>query len=306
MIIRSETSHDYPQINRVHIRAFGGRLDEALIVVLQRQRILFDPNLALVAEDGKGRVLGHALFSPCEMRLLGQPVRVVVLGPIGVDPEQQGQGIGSALIEEGHRVARETGYALCSLLGHPTYYPRFGYRTGVHGGASVEVMPAPHTPAAGFVSRPPQESDLSALHALWLHEEREVDFACDPGQELLDWVSPNPLIDATVYLRDDVVVGYTRVKQTEPHAVRVFLAADEDAARSIVAALVMDESPIRLPLHPYSASARFFPGAASQGWEAGMACPLLPDGPFDEFYARMQAERQPPGRTIWGTGFDFG
>lgn len=94
--IRAETLQDYAAIAQVHIRAFGGRLDEALIVALQRQRPQFDPELALVAEV-EGLVVGHALFMPQVIRLLGTDVRAVNLAPIGIDPAYQRRGVGARL-----------------------------------------------------------------------------------------------------------------------------------------------------------------------------------------------------------------
>jgi len=86
MIIRPETVADYAGIADVQVRAFGHRPGEALIVALHRQRGAFDPELSLVAEVD-GRVVGHVLFSPHQMRLLGQTIPVVNLAPIAIDPE---------------------------------------------------------------------------------------------------------------------------------------------------------------------------------------------------------------------------
>ena len=134
--IRPERVTDYPEIGALQARAFGNRPGEALIVTLLRQRRAFDPELSLVAESN-GRVVGHALFSPHKMRLLDQTVPTVNLAPIAVEPASQGQGIGGQLITEGHRVAAAKGYRVSVLLGHPTYYPRFGYQTHAFGTAQL-------------------------------------------------------------------------------------------------------------------------------------------------------------------------
>lgn len=134
--IRPERVTDYPEIGALHARAFGNRLGEALIAALLRQRRAFDAELSLVAESN-GRVVGHALFSPHKMRLLDQTVPTVNLAPIAVEPASQSQGIGGQLITEGHRVAAAKGYRVSVLLGHPTYYPRFGYQTYAFGTAQL-------------------------------------------------------------------------------------------------------------------------------------------------------------------------
>ena len=52
----------------------------------------------------------------------------LILAPLAVTPDRQGRGIGGALIRAAHTAAEQAGYSLIVLVGHPTYYPRFGYR----------------------------------------------------------------------------------------------------------------------------------------------------------------------------------
>jgi putative acetyltransferase len=296
--IRSETPRDYAAIANLHARAFGGRGSEGAIVSLLRHRAGFDPDLSLVAELD-GQIVGHVLFSPYTIRLLGEGANALNLAPIGVDPAYQRHGVGTALINTGHEIARGMGYSLCFLLGHPEYYPRFGYRTGVYGASSIAVT------AAGLPdlqTRLPVESDIPALCDLWLREEGSVDFAIMPGEALLDWISPNPAIESRVYLREGMVVGYARVHGDE---VRMFLARDAEAARAMAAQLAGDAGAITLPLHPYSVSAAVFGKPECKAWDAGMACSLVP-GAFDEFYAQLQAGKRLPGRPLWPVAFDVG
>ena len=79
--------------------------------------------LSLVATDGDA-IVGHIVLSKAHV----EEHEALGLGPIGVDPDRQRQGIGKALMEEAIRRARETGYPLIALLGHPGYYPRFGFK----------------------------------------------------------------------------------------------------------------------------------------------------------------------------------
>src|SRR5262245_32006406 len=145
MRIRPETIPDYPTLAALHLRAFGERPTEPLVVTLQRQSPAFDPELSLVAELD-GRVIGHVLFLPHTLRLLGQDVRAVNLAPIAVDPAAQRQGIGGQLIAAGHALARDRGYAFSFLLGHTSYYPRHGYLTRAYGVSSL-TLPAAGLPA---------------------------------------------------------------------------------------------------------------------------------------------------------------
>jgi putative acetyltransferase len=303
--IRAETIADTQTIADINRRAFGG-LFEPQIVALARQHASYDPALSLVAERD-GQIVGHALFLRHRMRLMGEEVAIVGLGPIAAAPEFQKQGVGGALIEAGHSLARERGCVLSLLLGHDTYYPRFGYRTHQHGAASVEVTRAMLSGISSITleRRAPIDADIPALIALWEYEEAAVDFALRPGESVFDWHSPNRLIASEVWLRDDRVVGYTRVKETSPAAPICFLAADDDAARMIAHALLSDKHDfVALPLHPASASALAFPlRPVVQAWSAGMACPLVP-GVLDAFTAQVGRGERPAGRVVWPVMFE--
>ena len=82
------------------------------------------PELCLVATDGDGAIAGHIAFS--RARLVAGP-QIVALAPMGVLPEQQRTGAGSALVTEGLRLAAETRFPLVVVVGHADYYPRFGF-----------------------------------------------------------------------------------------------------------------------------------------------------------------------------------
>lgn len=82
--------------------------------------------LSLVAEE-EGRLVGHIMFSEAVIQTEGGEVRALALGPVGVIPERQGRGVGSALIREGLDRCVQAGHRIVVLLGHPNYYPRFGF-----------------------------------------------------------------------------------------------------------------------------------------------------------------------------------
>lgn len=311
MIIRPEAVTDYAAIGALHARAFGNRLVEAVIVALLRQRSAFDPELSLVAEMD-GRVVGHALFSPYSMRLLGETILIVNLAPLAVEPAYQGRGIGSQLITEGHTLAANKGYTVSILLGHPSYYPRFGYHKRAFGVAQV-VTPINGLSRDVLDTHSPTSEDIPALQALWRHEEGAVDMTLEPESALLDWLSPNPAIQATVYTRGSEVVGYTRTHSSEPDKPRVFLARDHTSARALVATMAhtltsgtSDTSATQfiLPLHPFSTSAGAFGEATCDAWDAAMAC-SLGSSPLDDYLALVQTGQRPPGHVIWPVAFDL-
>jgi RIO kinase 1 len=124
--IRSEEKSDYLAITKVNDLAFE-RPEEGYLVENLRNLPEFNPRLSLVAEI-KGKIIGHALFFPVYIEGEdGEEYPCLSLGPIAVIPEYQKQGVGGKLITAGHRIALEQDYTSVILLGHPAYYPRFGY-----------------------------------------------------------------------------------------------------------------------------------------------------------------------------------
>lgn len=127
MEIRTENSNDYKAVYDLNYKAFGNREDEANIVERIRQSEGFVPELSLVAEI-KNEVVGHVLISRADIVKNGQQHNVMVLAPIAVDPRFQKQGIGTKLINEGLQRCKGRGDGLVLLIGHPSYYPRFGFK----------------------------------------------------------------------------------------------------------------------------------------------------------------------------------
>lgn len=127
-MIRQATDDDWPAILDVHRRAFG-REDEARMAEAVRSSDGFVPALSLVALSDEAttrcQTQGHVLTS--WVGLEGSARRLLQLGPIGVLPELQGQGIGSALVRASLDAARALGEPLVLLEGNPKYYSRFGF-----------------------------------------------------------------------------------------------------------------------------------------------------------------------------------
>ena len=116
---------DQNAIREVNEQAFGRPL-EANVVEKVRQSSGFVPELSLVAEHD-GQIIGHVLFSELTIEGAGQSWTVLALGPIAVKPEFQKQGVGGQMIRAGFERATNLGYGVVVLIGHPTYYPRFGF-----------------------------------------------------------------------------------------------------------------------------------------------------------------------------------
>lgn len=145
MIVRAEQPGDTEAIDRVNRLAFE-QPDEAQIVARLRASDAFIPQLSIVAEEA-GEVVGHILFTRVQLNPPSE-VRVISLAPMAVLPEHQRRGIGSALVREGLEVAAELGEEVAVLVGHPSYYPRFGFELASRYGLT---NPFPGTEDAFFV-----------------------------------------------------------------------------------------------------------------------------------------------------------
>lgn len=97
--------------------------DEHNLVDRLRESTAFIPELSLVAEYNN-EIIGHILFSKIKV---GDSVQLA-LAPLSVATKYQKLGIGSNLIQEGHKIAKTMGYEYSILLGYPSYYSKFGYK----------------------------------------------------------------------------------------------------------------------------------------------------------------------------------
>jgi putative acetyltransferase len=123
LIVRRERAADHEAVRALHDAAFGGPTEGRLTDEL-RADAGFLPHLSLVAEDD-GRIVGHAIATRARLEPLDVPV--LGLGPLGVHPDTQRRGVGTALVHALVAVAEASGERLIALLGDPAYYGRFGF-----------------------------------------------------------------------------------------------------------------------------------------------------------------------------------
>jgi putative acetyltransferase len=136
--IHPEKSGDISQIRHVNDEAFGGIKESRLVDDLRDQGML---TVSLVAVLN-GEVLGHIAFSPVTIESKISKAEAITLAPLAVLPKYQRQGIGSQLVNAGIDRCRSTGHDIIFVVGHPEYYPRFGFTQAKRKGFDCE-FPAP-------------------------------------------------------------------------------------------------------------------------------------------------------------------
>lgn len=142
MLIRSQTPDDRAAVRSVNEAAFG-RPDEAGLV----ERLWTEGAVlvSLVAER-ENQILGHILFSRMSIETAQASIPAVALAPMAVLPSHQRQGIGKRLVQSGLEQLRAQGEKFAIVLGHPEYYPRFGFST-----AKAHTLASPF-PANAFMA----------------------------------------------------------------------------------------------------------------------------------------------------------
>jgi len=121
--IRSETPQDAAAVRNVNEQAFGQAQEARLVEQLHANGAVLLSLVAIVDDQ----VVGHILYSPACVGEESVEIRGAGLAPLAVLPQFQRCGVGSELVDEGSRRMRQSGYPFIVVLGHPEYYPRFGF-----------------------------------------------------------------------------------------------------------------------------------------------------------------------------------
>jgi putative acetyltransferase len=139
LVIRAETTLDLEAIRAVNQQAFGQEDEARLVDALRDGGYL---RLSLVAEIDD-QVIGHILFSDLPIVTVPGTIPALALAPLAVLPNFQRQGIGSELVRQGLDLCRIQGHGIVIVLGHPEFYPRFGF--------SADLAQPLHSPFSGDV-----------------------------------------------------------------------------------------------------------------------------------------------------------
>ena len=138
--LRKAFESEKQAISDVVIAAFGDIQGQEIMDLITD--LLEDPSaqplLSLVA-TADDNVVGHILFTSAQIRHSQRMCSSAILAPLSVHPEYQRQGIGGQLIEEGLKQLKAAGVELVFVLGHPGYYPKYGFSA-----AEIKGFDAPY------------------------------------------------------------------------------------------------------------------------------------------------------------------
>jgi putative acetyltransferase len=169
LTIRDERTADAVAIRRVIELAFGQSLEANLVEALRRGDAL---TVSMVAE-ADGEIVGHVAFSPVTIRSSDTTHDALGLAPLAVGPDQQGRGIGTALVRAGLDACRTRGHRVVVVVGHPEYYQRLGFATASESGLEcaipvpveaflvTELVPSALAGCSGIVSYRPEFEEVS-------------------------------------------------------------------------------------------------------------------------------------------------
>jgi putative acetyltransferase len=119
--VRFERADDAGAVREVNDQAFGSPVEAQIV-----ERLRASPGCISLVATRNDLVIGHIFFSPVSLEP-SVGFRVAGLGPMAVRPEDQRAGVGGQLIRAGLEACRQHGYSAVVVVGHPAYYPRFGF-----------------------------------------------------------------------------------------------------------------------------------------------------------------------------------
>lgn len=128
MNIREEQLSDIEKIYQVNTEAFETKAEADLVNALRNSGCNY---ISLVAEI-ESKIVGHILFTPVELTENKNNLKIMGLAPMAVVSQFQKNGIGSKLVNAGLEICKSQGYEAVVVLGHPAYYPKFGFVPSVN------------------------------------------------------------------------------------------------------------------------------------------------------------------------------
>ena len=127
IIIRQEEQRDYSEVEELLCVSFSQE-NESILVQRLRKNPAFIPELSLVAEY-ENKIVGYILFFPIIIASGQVHHKSLTLAPMAVLPDFQRKGIGKQLVQKGLIKVKEKGFHSVIVVGHPEYYPKFGFKS---------------------------------------------------------------------------------------------------------------------------------------------------------------------------------
>lgn len=128
--VRVMRPKEFDAMRTISMAAFGGDAEIGELLDSLRNSWAWEDQLSFVAEAG-GEIVGHVLYTHAILDAAQRQVAVLVLAPLGVRPDLHKRGIGTSLVRTSLNVLTQRDEPLVFVEGHPSYYPRFGFRPGV-------------------------------------------------------------------------------------------------------------------------------------------------------------------------------
>jgi putative acetyltransferase len=150
LTIRVMRAHEFNAMRAVSLAAFGDDPQIATLLDTLRASWAWEDELSFVAER-HGQIVGQVLYTHAIVDAPDRLVDVLLLSPVGVPPDVQNQGVGSALIAQSLTKIGQRSEPVVFLEGHPSYYPRFGFRRAVDHGF---IAPSVRIPTDAFMMFP--------------------------------------------------------------------------------------------------------------------------------------------------------
>lgn len=167
--IRPEKAKDYSKITDINNRAFN-QYNEGKLIENLRKKEGFISDLSLVAEYNN-QLVGHILFYPISIIGKDKKYTSLALAPMAVLPEYQNRGIGSKLIKEGLKIAKNLGFKSVIVIGYPEYYPRFGFKKA----SKWDIKPPFNVPDDAFMAIELVDNGLENVSGIVEYSEEYYD-----------------------------------------------------------------------------------------------------------------------------------